>query len=339
MSKRKVGISLITLVITIIIMIILAGVIILSLSNTRIFDKAKDAVDRYNNKQQQIIDDLTWAENYPNGKLPGSGEVESQWVREYVDGVPIPKGFVVSPYGAHDDFLAENTKNSGLVIYALTEEEIKKGVTDILAVDSNNGELTLQEAHYESMKKRNQFVWVPVNDFEDEFVRDGFRWDGEFLSSTAGSGYWELELDENNMPLSTQDSNYVSDTTLQESQDMYASVNKYGGFYIGRYEVGTDEEDGNSDSSLYITMEKYPVNSIRRSIQMGNDEGGAVALARDFYPETSNQYGAVSTLTYGVQWDTILNYWKKLNPDINLDDSTSYGIYGGTKISMDEYKV
>ena len=65
--KNK-GISLITLVITIIIMIILAGAIILTLTNSGIFDKANDAVSKYsldicsakyqlNTRSQQMTDD------------------------------------------------------------------------------------------------------------------------------------------------------------------------------------------------------------------------------------------------------------------------------------------
>ena len=64
---NKRGISLITLVITIIIMIILAGAIIITLSNTGIFDKANDAVSKYNLKEVQLIANLAWSEAYAGG--------------------------------------------------------------------------------------------------------------------------------------------------------------------------------------------------------------------------------------------------------------------------------
>ena len=70
--KRKINksaISLITLVITIIIMIILAGAIVVTLSNSGIFTKANDAVDAYDIKQAQTLADTIWAEAYLNPNI------------------------------------------------------------------------------------------------------------------------------------------------------------------------------------------------------------------------------------------------------------------------------
>ena len=63
-QTNKQGVSLITLVITIIIMTILAGVVILTLSDTSIFDKANNAVSATNLKQAENIANLAWAEAY-----------------------------------------------------------------------------------------------------------------------------------------------------------------------------------------------------------------------------------------------------------------------------------
>jgi len=77
------------------------------------------------------------------------------------DRVPIPKGFVASPYNGED------TKNGGLVIYELTPEEIDDGVT----------ELPTEDTHYKSLTTRNQYVWVPVaNRFKTEFIRQSFAY-------------------------------------------------------------------------------------------------------------------------------------------------------------------
>ena len=65
--QRKKGISLIVLVISIIVMIILASAIILSLSNTGIFDKAQEAVDASDLKEVQSYAATVWAEAYLNG--------------------------------------------------------------------------------------------------------------------------------------------------------------------------------------------------------------------------------------------------------------------------------
>jgi len=65
--QKKEGVSLIVLVITIIVMVILAGAIILSLNNAGIINKANDAVEKTNLKQVQQLASLAWAEAYADG--------------------------------------------------------------------------------------------------------------------------------------------------------------------------------------------------------------------------------------------------------------------------------
>ena len=62
--KRNEGISLIVLVITIIVMIILAGAIILSLNNAGIIGKANEAVNMTNEATVRQMVELKWAEAY-----------------------------------------------------------------------------------------------------------------------------------------------------------------------------------------------------------------------------------------------------------------------------------
>jgi len=64
MRRNKSGISLIVLVIAIIIMIILAGAIILSLSNSGIIGKSQEAVDAANLQEVQQMAALAWADAY-----------------------------------------------------------------------------------------------------------------------------------------------------------------------------------------------------------------------------------------------------------------------------------
>ena len=65
-KTNKQGVSLIVLVITIIVMIILAGTIILSLDNNGIIGKAQEAVDKTNLAEVQNLAQLAWAEAYLN---------------------------------------------------------------------------------------------------------------------------------------------------------------------------------------------------------------------------------------------------------------------------------
>ena len=66
MQKKK-GISLIVLVITIIVMVILAGAIILTLNNSGIINKASSAVEETNLATAKEVASLAWAEAYADG--------------------------------------------------------------------------------------------------------------------------------------------------------------------------------------------------------------------------------------------------------------------------------
>ncbi len=351
-TSNKNGVSLIVLVITIIVMIILAGTIILSLNDSGIISKSKDAVKETNLKEVQTLASLKWAEAYMNG-IRKQEQLEEQvlqslneekidltqyeifvskqgvevylkgqavWTTTTVDGVPIPRGFVASSVAG------ENTKNGGLVIYEGTE-----------AVTDSNVE--------NAKRTRNQYVWVPVEDFS-KFVRKDFG-DSYAMSNTLGTAAWEVALDTTtNMPLPTQNSTYMTSTTLAEVQAMYESVKKYKGFYVARYEAGIDtqrtSDNGVLETNVYSMMGKMPYAYIpwTKNDSISEDTNGAVEVARSIYPQANSRYGVVSTLTYGVQWDRTLAWWLEVgakdgkgNAVTSVTSSTSYGNYSDHVIS------
>lgn len=241
------------------------------------------------------------------------------------DRVPIPKGFAASK---HED---ENSKEDGLVIYALTETEIANGVTEI----------PLSEEQSTSWKNRNQFVWVPV---PQSTFKTQFRREGNLVGDTFGTNFWEVELDNENMPVLDQNDTFVSPTTEKEVRAMYESVKKYGGFYVGRYEAGSTTQRISSaykdtlESNLYITMGKYPYLWVKWSGSdvMNVDTGGCVQQSRNLYPASSTVYGAASHLIYGVEWDAILWWWKQTGAVSDFSDSTAYGNYSNHIIKPGE---
>ena len=248
----------------------------------------------------------------------GESAVPAKWQKNIdimYNKVPIPKGFVAS------HVKGENTKNGGLVIYEGTDE-----VTD--------------ENVQTAWTTRNQYVWVPVEDFS-KFVRESFS--GKVDSDVLGSGYWEVVLDTFNMPLEKQDVNYMTSNTLAEVQAMYESVKEYKGFYIARYEAGIDKQrtsKGTAEmlprgTNVYSRMNKIPYTYILWTWNgtMNEDTNGGVEIARSIYPAANINASVVSTLTYGVQWDAILKWWldvkvKDINGnDIDVNNSKTYGNY------------
>ena len=247
---------------------------------------------------------------------------QNNWVTAIVDGVPIPKGFVASPYEG------EKTKDGGLVIYELA---------------ANENAIPASETEHTSKTTRNQYVWVPVEDFS-KFIRQNFGQPDD-ISDIIGNNYWEIT------DKTIGNISYMTVESLKEVQAMYDSVKTYKGFYIARYEAGLDvgsqktSDDGEIIKSVHSKMNKAPYNYVRWTYndKMSEDTNGAVEVARSIYPATNAKYGVVSTLTYGVQWDRTLAWWKEtkatngtgdvtIDSNTKLNDSTNYGNYYNNEI-------
>lgn len=263
---------------------------------------------------QDKAGNVTVVDNMPESWKP--------YIIGIVDNVPIPKGFVAS------QATGENKEQTGLVIYQGTEP-----VTD---------------ANVEEAKKtRNQYVWVPVESkyFASRFVRKNFGLNdttGKALtiSNVIGTNQWEVELNiTTNIPLPSQSNNtYMSTTTLSEVQEMYASVKEYGGFYIARYEAGIETQRTSNTTlvtgaNVHSKIDKIPYTFVPWGKSNSDDTGGAVQIARGLYPKTDTNYGVVSTLTYGVQWNATMIWWLNNNAVGSLMYSTEYGNYSDTVIN------
>ena len=169
----------------------------------------------------------------------------------------------------------------------------------------------------------NQFVWVPVE--EKYFERYDGYYNGEYKE-----GFIENCAEPYLNGYATEQDEYDS---------MKASVTKYSGFYVGRYEAGIDSatERGNGagiEDAVVIKQGKNVYNYIRwsNSDDMTVQTGGAVQKAKEFSGEKG--YSSVtSTLIYGVQWDAIMQWIDpayrtgSCESDSFVRDSTGKGYY------------
>ena len=174
----------------------------------------------------------------------------------------------------------------------------------------------------------NEFVWVPVENF-NEFTREHFGteaqkwWSGTFVTNG---------LSANNMYEPIADG--IKDST--EVEKMYKSVNDYDGFYVGRYEAGTSSETPrteNSEITDSVVVKKganvYNYIGFADTDDMEDETGGAVEVARRMYNKEKGD-SVTSTLIYGVQWDAIMRWMKdesNLTGGKYVEDSTGMGWY------------
>ena len=209
-----------------------------------------------------------------------------------IDGVIIPKGFVY----------VGGTRETGLIISDNMDDR-EKGESWEVAKDL----------------KGNQFVWVPVKNFEDFKRYPGYS-NGKV---TELYGYTE--------PYNTEQEEY---------NKMVESVKHYGGFYVARYEAGTTltSERGSTagiEDEVVIKQGAIVYNYVgwSNSDDLNVQIGGAVELSRNLY-NNPEKYGVVSTLCYGVQWDAIMvwvdNKYITSECDVNnsiVVNSTTKGNY------------
>ena len=335
MRNKEKGITLIALIITIIVMLILVGVVVTVVIQSDLLGTAKTAGDKYktayedeSNMSEVTIDGKKYAsiEDYLEGnvKLPEikAGERASE-TSKYQTAV-IPKGFTVS------DATGEKDVSTGLVIYDIPENEIEN-------VKWDGTEKT----------KYNQFVWIPVEvnkatdtetgiaSFKRNVWQDNARVADNTQSSTSFPGSLSAWSDYTE-PYSYDETNDYDESTEIKSQieNLTKSIYKYGGFYIGRYEAGSETERNSSSgkTAIGIKQDMYPYNYVKWGDSMSSiGEVGAVALSNSLYNSTKPNYGATSMLCTGACWDSMLDFIKNTK---NVTSSADWGNYSDAEFDI-----
>ena len=319
---------------TIVVLLILAGITIsLVFSENGIIAKAREAAEKTNqaviNEQEQMNEVGTIIDNMLNGigestpPKPEGPEMPEGWDGNKVNAVesadkvvvPVPKGYTASSVAT------ENKVSEGFVIYENTNGEDKKE-----EVNDNNKDT--------ARTTRNQFVWVPVANPSEMYGtdKDGKKWgklyefsasgitplnwteqDG-VMSITATSGsdsYREPDV------VDSDSSNSITISQLEtEFNDMITSVEKYGGFYIGRYETGN------------LSQEKASI--IKNNSDIGNQTWYTMYKKAKGIAVNNN---VTSSMIWGSQWDATMRWMYNSGNEEKKKytyDSTGKGNYSGT---------
>ena len=273
------GITLIALVITIIILLILAGVSIAMLTgNNGILTQAKLAKENTVLAKQDEENKLANNNEYINEQLgkvvPGKRVLETEkdnYVDSNGDKATVPAGFTVSK-------IAEEQKVSeGLVIYDIPEEALAN--VD-WTTKNDDGAYNVQTLY-------NQFVWIPVAD-EESYQRElGYpsSYDNYMDITLENTTYTDIEY----LPKDIQP---TIDNALNNEMAERNAVMKYNGFYIGRYEAGNENENVVSKQNVEVY-----INKSQAEFKM---------IGKLMYSD-SNKY-AKSAMCSGIQWDMTMKF-------------------------------
>ena len=272
--KETKGITLIALVITIIVLLILAGVTIATLTGENgILTRASEAAQRTEEANEEELRKLTALEAVTN--VDGTTHTDNSTGTEIT--VKIPVGFAVSKVEG------ENSIKNGLVI-----------------IDKNGNEWIWIEVPKEITAEANssEEIFNALNDYAIDYRLD-------YNTDRWSDGFGLTEDEYNDL-----------------KDKMLYSIKENGGFWIGRYESGSETSRKSSSDDLtkmIIQRDKYPYNFVTAS--------QAQYLANEL---STNQY--TCSLMFAIQWDLTCKFLEemgaKTQDEIKIN-SNSWGNYIG----------
>lgn len=341
--SNQTGITLIALVVTIVVLLILAGVTINAVFSDRgIIKKAQDAQNKANESIQKDMEQINALENWLNentGESNNDKEVNistlvgkeavtknTKAVDTYGNKITIPKGFKVLAHGTE----------AGSATYTYSGDTIPAVQDGIVIENGTDG---------------NQFVWVPVgtikNKSDDSKGATSTITLGRYSSFTATNGVytpaqvasvenytkavtisdWYQELSTFRAGNSVTDSTAENATARNLAEFISTSLSN-GGYYIARFEA--------SGTASKITS-KY------NQILLNNiTQPNAAKAAREMYGEVkeNNELVYASDLVNSYAWDTAIIFIQTYSTET---DASSYASknkstsFANTGINNDKY--
>ena len=312
--SNQTGITLIALVVTIVVLLILAGVSINAIfSENGIIKRAKDAQNKMDQATQNDLDSINELNNWIDGKINGTtgggttggdanpsttpkistlvGKVVDKNTKAedaYGNKITIPKGFKVVAHGTV----------AGSATYTYSGDNIPAVQDGIVIENGTDG---------------NQFVWVPVGTIKNKNNTTSTITLGRYSSFTATNGIYTpaqvasvenctqtVTIGGNFQELSTsREGNSAEDSTAQNAtarnlKEFISTTLSNGGYYIARFEA--------SGTASKITS-KY-----NQKVLVDITQPNAAKLAREMYEEVkeNNELVYASDLVNSYAWDTAI---------------------------------
>ena len=302
MLKNKKGITLVALVVTIVVLLILAGVSInLVLGNNGIIAKAKDAETKSAEASQNDLKGMNGLVSEMEGALAGNGSTGSGSGNGGAGTkVPAEATAETAPYFPDNTFTKkEGTIDTGLVIQDANGNEyvwvvVPKSLYSNTNYNSNNAKKPSSSTDYANIEYCLQQYTATYKE-EDTDYSDVYYADDKNVGWLTSDEYTELK------------------------NSMLKSVYENGGFYVGRYEAGiaenrTSNTEKNSDEKYTIEGMPTPVTKADAYPYTYVTRTQAQNLASKVNAGTKT-----SSLMFGVQWDLVLAFMHNKG---NIADST-----------------
>ena len=308
MLKSKKGITLVALVVTIVVLLILAGVSInLVLGDNGIISKAQEGKTKSAEASENDLKGMNSLIDEMETVLNGGNTEETV------------------PYLPSSDFHYDTSTSvdTGLVIADSNGNEyvwvvVPKSLYNNTNYNSNNEKKPSSSTDYVNIEHcLQQYTAI---------YRNGTSYSDIYAADTANVGWFEDETEYNNL-----------------KNSMLKSVYENGGFYVGRYEAGIDTIKGenrtsdtekNSDGKYTIEGMPTPVTKADAYPYTWVTRTQAQNLANNV-----NSGSRTSSLMFGVQWDLVLAFLSKdttkiTSTDVLTKNSTTIGNYSDSAFQL-----
>ena len=211
----------------------------------------------------------------------------------------IPTGF----------YYVTGTPSTGLVI------------SDKMGDDDNNS------------KRGNQFVWIPCSGTSGIPYE---KTDDNGAGNHGLASYWKESYSDKQWSYTTTTAGETI-TDWSDNSGSYASVTKYGGFYIGRYEAGvprdtdfyadsegaTYEREGKKNADAVLTMSPIVQKNTQSWSYISQEK--AKKVSENMYKDSTS---VTSNLVDSYAWDTIVKWMASDSKYSGIGmDSKNYGNY------------
>ena len=298
--KRNQGVTIVALVITIVVLLILAGISIsLVLTNNGMISKAKGARNQYTESQTNDEKQLEETTDWIDEKVTGI---------KMIEGVPIPE----------DYYYVGGTKAKGIVI---SDEQEDEGAYK----NATNGEVGKN-------LKGNQWVWVPVEEPSSLYttVSDGIELSENLEIKTTkytnsaivkgitrgtpgnASNLREPDIltypgydDINCTKAGFSSLENMAENMVSDYDEMIRSLDEYKGFYIGRYELTANGEKKGASQTTLNGISWYTLYKNCTTLASGNK--------------------VKTRMIWGLQWDATCNWIN--GSGYSITNSITWGNY------------
>ena len=284
-----------------------SGIFVVKLSNKKQYI--------YDTKTGGMLDEVPVAA-YPNATPGQANKDENTKYTSDNKTAVIPKGYAISSVA--------------------TEQSIDNGLVIKEVIDNNNDGIDDDPS-----AKRNEWVWIPVANVTDLYTEDATGWTmsgtevvtkyksnsrtdvkSDLTRGNPGTTSWREpgvlnndSYDKNATNLSNAGlGSNIGEAATKLRDDykaMIDSVKKYGGFYVGRYELG---------GSVASPKVQY-----QQTVLTDTNWYNLYKACKDI-----DSTGVETRMIWGCQWDQVCKFINTSGDKVSLTNSSSYGNYNNS---------